>query len=102
MTVVYHTEGSVHRVIDAAWETPDTATLARILTRLRAWNPSPEPRRRTPGAPQFGTTYRRASPADPLIDITMPRSPGRSPVACPPPLFRRPVEPTAPTSESGS
>jgi hypothetical protein len=84
----------VHRVIDAAWETPDTATLARTLTRLRAWNPSPEPRRRTPGAPQFGTTCRRASPADPDVDITLPATGDRS-VACPPPLFRRPVEPQA-------
>ncbi len=66
------------------WVT-DTALLERILTRLREWNP--EPQRRTPGAPQFGVSCRRASAAGPLIDITMP-------VACPPAMFRRPVGPT--------
>ncbi|MGB9281613.1 MAG: hypothetical protein WCB57_16250 [Pseudonocardiaceae bacterium] len=55
-----------------------------------------------PDHPVFGVSCRRASSADPPIDITMPRSPDRSPVACPPPLFRRPVGPTTPTSESGS
>ncbi len=88
------------RMIDAPWEMPDTATLERILARLREWNP--EPRRRTPGAPQFGMSCRRSSPADPPIDITMPRSSDRSPVSCPPLLFRRLVGSTTPTSESGS
>jgi hypothetical protein len=84
-----------------AWAVPDPALLERVLIRLREWNP--EPRRRTPGAPQFGATCRRARPGEPPINITMPRSPDRSPVACPPPLFRRPVGPTTtPTSESGS
>jgi hypothetical protein len=58
------------KMIDAPWETPDTALLARVLTRLRDWNP--EPRRRTPGAPQFGVSCRRASPGDPPADLTMP------------------------------
>jgi hypothetical protein len=48
----------------------DTALLARVLTRLREWNP--RPRRRTPDAPQFGVSCRRASPGDPLADLTMP------------------------------
>jgi hypothetical protein len=92
---------AVRMVID------DSALLARVLTGLRRWGEPAAPTplaqlRQTARHPEFGVTCRRASPADPLIDITMPRSPGRSPVACPPPLFRRPVEPTAPTSESGS
>lgn len=98
----------MHRVIDAAWETPDTATLARILTRLRRWGEPAAPRPLAPlrqtaaGYPEFGVTCRRASPADPLIDITMPSNAGPPPVACPPPLFQRPVGPTTPTSESES
>jgi hypothetical protein len=48
----------------------DPAVLARILTRLREWNP--EPRRRTPGAPQFGATCRRARSGDPPADLTLP------------------------------
>jgi hypothetical protein len=51
------------------WAT-DTALLARILTRLREWNP--EPRCRTPGAPQFGATCRRANPGDPPADLPLP------------------------------
>ncbi|MFZ0118117.1 MAG: hypothetical protein WAL99_01435 [Pseudonocardiaceae bacterium] len=88
------------------WVT-DTALLARVLTRLRQWGepagpvPLAQPRHAV-GHPEFGVTRRRASPTDPPIDITMPRSPDRSPVACPPPLFRRPVGSTTPTSESGS
>ena len=79
----------------------DPALLERILARLREWNP--EPRRRTPDAPQFGVSCRRASAAGPLIDITLPSDFGRSPMACPPPLFRRPVAPTTtPSSEGGS
>ena len=81
------------------WVT-DTALLERILTRLREWNP--EPQRRTPGAPQFGVSCRRASAAGPLIDITLPSDFGRSPMVCPPPLFRRPVVPSTSTSEGGS
>lgn len=76
------------------------AVLERVLDLLRQWDP--EPRRRTPGAPQFGAACQRPSPGEPPIDITMPRSPDRSLVACPPPLFRRPVWTTTPTSESGS
>jgi hypothetical protein len=71
MTVVYHTEGSVHRVIDAAWETPDTATLARILTRLRQWGEPAAPPPLT-GHPLFGVSCRRASPGDLPADLTMP------------------------------
>ena len=81
------------------WAT-DPAVLERVVALLRQWNP--EPRRRTPGAPQFGTTCQRRSPGEPPIDITMPRSPDRPPIVCPPPLFRRRVGPTIPTSESGS
>jgi hypothetical protein len=52
------------------WVT-DTALLARVLTRLREWNP--EPRRRTPGGtPQFGATCHRARPGDPPADLTLP------------------------------
>jgi hypothetical protein len=81
------------------WVT-DPALLERVLARLRQWEPGPR-HRRTPGAPQFGATCRRARPGDPPADITMPRSPDRPPVACPPPLFRRLVGPTTPPSESG-
>jgi hypothetical protein len=89
----------VHRVIDAAWAVPDLALLERILTRLREWGvpaalpPLAQLRQTAPGHPVFGVSCRRASAAGPLIDITMPRSSDRSPVACPPPLFRRPVGP---------
>ena len=88
--------------LPSEWVT-DRAVLERVLTRLREWNP--EPRRRTQrddrteadlpqcGAPQFGASCRRATPADPLIDITMPATGDRS-MAGPPPLFRRPVGPT--------
>lgn len=48
----------------------DPAMLEHVLARLREWNP--EPRRRTPDAPQFGVTCRRASPGDPPADLTMP------------------------------
>jgi hypothetical protein len=51
------------------WVT-DRAVLERVLTRLREWNP--EPRRRTPGAPQFGASCRRPRPGDPLADLTLP------------------------------
>lgn len=48
----------------------DTAALERVLALLRQWEP---PRhRRTPGAPQFGATCRRARPGDPPADLTMP------------------------------
>jgi hypothetical protein len=85
----------------------DSALLARVLTGLRRWGelaaPTPLAQlRQTAGHPEFGVTRRRASPADPLIDITMPSNAGPPPVACPPPLFRRLVGPTTPTSESGS
>jgi hypothetical protein len=51
------------------WVT-NPAVLERVLTRLREWNP---PRRRTPGAPQFGAaTCRRPKPGDPPADITLP------------------------------
>jgi hypothetical protein len=88
------------------WAT-DTALLARILTRLRQWGEPAAPTplaqlRQTAGHPEFGVTCRRASPADPLIDITLHRRPVQPAVACPPPLFRRPLGPTTPTSESGS
>jgi hypothetical protein len=93
------------------WVT-DQALLERVLTRLRQWGRGEEiPHvskstnsvdRRQPGHPVFGVSCRRASPADPPVDITMIRSADRSPVACPPPLFRRPVGPTTPTSESRS
>ncbi len=86
------------------WVT-DPALLERVLTRLRQWGEPTGPSaqlRQTTGYPEFGVSCRRASPTDPPIDITMPRRPDRSPVACPPPLFRRPVEPSTPTSESGS
>jgi hypothetical protein len=53
------------------WVT-DPAVLERILAQLREWNP--EPRRRTPGAPQFGVTCRRARPGDPPADLTLPRA----------------------------
>jgi hypothetical protein len=44
------------------WVT-DPAVLERVLALLRQWNP--EPRRRTPGAPQFGATCRaREFPGD--------------------------------------
>lgn len=82
-------------------EATGPALLERVLTGLRRWNPEPR-HRRTAGAPQFGATFRRARPTDPPLDITMPRSPARPPVACPPPLFRRLVGPTTPPSESGS
>jgi hypothetical protein len=93
------------------WVT-DQALLERVLTRLRQWGRGEEiphvsksPNsvdRRQPGHPVFGVSCRRASAADPPVDITMIRSADRSPVACPPPLFRRPVGPTTPTSESRS
>jgi hypothetical protein len=94
------------------WAT-DPAVLERVLTRLRQWGHGeeiPHVSQRTasagcqqPDHPVFGVSCRRTSSADPPIDITMPRSPDRSPVACPPPLSRRPVGPrTTPTSESGS
>jgi hypothetical protein len=82
------------------WAT-DTALLARILTRLREWNP--EPRRRTPGAPQFRASYHRANPTDPPADITLPAmlpTTARPPVYLPAASFRRSVG--AQTSESGS
>jgi hypothetical protein len=53
-------------------DVPDMALLERLLARLRDWNPDPEPRRRTPGAPQFGATCRRARPGDPPADLTLP------------------------------
>lgn len=93
------------------WGT-DPTLLERVLTRLRQWGRGEEiPHvsetmnsvdRQQPDHPVFGVSCRRASPADPPVDITMPRSPDRSPVACPPPLFRRPVGPTTPINESGS
>ena len=93
------------------WVT-DPALLERVLTRLRQWGRGEEiphvsettnsADRQQPGHPVFDVSCRRAGPADPPVDITMPRSSDRSPVACPPPLFRRPVGPTTPTSESGS
>jgi hypothetical protein len=88
------------------WAT-DTALLARILTRLRQWGESAAPPpvaqpRQTASYPEFGVSCRRVSPADPPTDLTLPRSGDRSPVACPPPLFRRPIGPTTPTSGRGS
>jgi hypothetical protein len=93
------------------WAT-DPAVLERVLARLRHWGHGeeiPHVAQRTGCAgsqqsdhPVFGVTRRRASPADPPIDITMPRSTDWSPVACPPPLFRGPAGPSTPTSESGS
>jgi hypothetical protein len=87
------------------WVT-DTALLARVLARLREWGELAAPRplllRQTAGYPEFGVSCRRANPADPLTNITMPRSPYRPPVGCPPPLFRRTTGPRTPTSESGS
>jgi hypothetical protein len=85
----------------------DSALLARVLTGLRRWGePAAQPPvaqlRQTAGHTEFGATCRRASAAGPPIDITMPRTGDRSPVACPPPPFRRPVRSTTPTSESGS
>ncbi len=84
----------------------DSALLARVLTGLRRWGepagspPLAQPRQ-TISYPVFGVSCRRASPTDPLIDITMPSNAG-PPVACPPPLFRRPVGPIKTTSEGGS
>jgi hypothetical protein len=91
------------------WVT-DPALLERVLTRLCQWGRGEEiPHvsettnsvdHQQLGHPVFGVSCRRASPAD-SPDITMPSNSGRSLVACPPPLFRRPVGPTIPTSESG-
>jgi hypothetical protein len=93
------------------WAT-NPAVLERVHTRLRQWGHAEEiphvPNRtastgcQQPDHPVFGMSCRRANSADPPSDITMPRNPDRSPVACPPPLFRRPVGPNTPTSESGS
>jgi hypothetical protein len=74
------------------WVT-DPALLARVLTRLRQWGEPAAPPSLT-GHPEFGVSCRRADPADPPVDVTMPSNSGRSLVACPPPLFRRPVGPT--------
>ena len=73
------------------WVT-DPALLARVLTRLRQWGEPAAPPSLT-GHPVFGASCRRARPADPAVDITLPATGERS-VACPPPLFRRPVGPT--------
>lgn len=93
------------------WVT-DPVLLERVHTRLRQWGRCEEIPHVSEttnsvdcqqlGHPVFGVSCRRASPADPPVDITMIRSADRPPIACPPPLFRRPVGPTTPTSESGS
>ncbi|MFZ0119484.1 MAG: hypothetical protein WAN20_24370 [Pseudonocardiaceae bacterium] len=51
------------------WAT-DPVALARVLARLREWDP--EPRRGTPGLPRFGATCRRAYSGDPPADLTLP------------------------------